>query len=307
MDRIQAMAIYVAVAEAGGFAAAARRLGLSPPSATRAVAELEARLGAKLLHRTTRSVGMTEAGQRYLADCRRILAEIEEVERHAAGIHAAPSGLVTVSASVLFGRMAVAPSLLDLIDRYPALTVNALFVDRVVNISEEAVDVAVRIADLPDSSLQAVRVGETRRVVCAAPAYVAANGLPETPADLAGHATIDFRNASRSGDWAFRRPNGVEIARHAPRFQVNSAEVAIAAAKSGRGLTRVLSYMIAAEVAAGELVLALEAFAPAPAPVHVLHKEPGLTSARVRAVVDHLVSDLRRSPLLAPTRPSASR
>jgi len=298
MDRIQAMTAFVAVADAGGFAAAARRLGLSPPSVTRAVAELETRIGAKLLHRTTRAVSATEAGQRYLEDCRRVLDEITEIERHAAGVHAAPSGLVTVSASVLFGRMAVAPSLLNLLERYPDLAVNAVFLDRVVNIVEEGVDVAVRIADLPDSSFLATRVGETRRIVCAAPAYAEVHGLPEMPDDLARHATIDFINASRSGAWTFHRNGAPETARHRPRFRVNSADVAIAAAKAGKGLTRVLRYMVAADIEAGALVPVLDAFAPPPLPVHVLHKEPGLTSARVRAVVDHLVQDLRRSPLL---------
>lgn len=299
MDRIQAMTVFQAVAETGGFAAAARRLGLSPPTATRAVADLEARLGAKLLHRTTRAVGLTDAGRRYLADCRRILADLAEAERHAAGVHAAPTGEVKVSASVLFGRLAVAPALLDLLDTYPRLTFSALFVDRIVNIAEEDVDVAVRIADLPDSGLQAIRVGEVRRVVCAAPAYLERYGAPAVPADLARHATLDFVNASRSDAWSFRRDGKTETARHRARLTVNAADAAIAAAKAGKGLTRVLSYMVAEDVAAGRLVLVLEDVAPPPAPVHVLHREPGLTSARVRAVVDGLVAALRRSPLLS--------
>ncbi len=298
MDRIQTMSVFVAIAEAGSFAGAARRLGLSPPSATRAVAALEARLGAKLLHRTTRSVHVTDAGARYLADCRRILTELDEIERHVVGTHATPRGRVTVSASVMFGRMAVAPILLDLLERHAELTVNAMFVDRVVNIVEEGVDVAVRIAELPDSSLQAVRVGAVRRVVCASPEYLAANGAPATPADLAAHATIDFVNAGRGDAWGFMAKGKAEVARHRPRLTVNVADAAIAAAKAGKGLTRVLSYMVAADVAAGMLTLVLEGFALAPTPVHVVHKEPGLTSARVRAVVDHLVDALRGSPLL---------
>ncbi|MEQ9121479.1 MAG: LysR family transcriptional regulator [Alphaproteobacteria bacterium] len=298
MDRLQAMAAFVAVADAGGFAAGARHLGLSPPTATRAVAELEARLGAKLLHRTTRSVRTTEAGARYLADCRRLLAEVAEAERQAAGVHGAPRGRVAVGASVLFGRMVVAPALRRLLDRYPGLAIDALFLDRVVNVVEEGVDVAVRIADLPDSGLQAIRVGAVRRVVCAAPAYLAAHGAPAAPEDLADHATVDFLNLDRPGEWAFRRDGRTVVARHRPRLTVNTADVAIAAAKAGEGLTRVLSYMVAEDVAAGRLVQVLEDFALPPVPVHVLHKEPGLTSARVRAVVDGLVSDLRRSPLL---------
>lgn len=298
MDRLEAMTAFVAVAEEASFAAAARKLGRSPPAVTRAVAALEARLGAKLLHRTTRSVATTEAGARFLADCRRLLAELDAAERHAVGLHAAPSGRVLVSASVTFGKLAVAPSLLNLLDKYPDLSVSALFLDRVVNIVEEGVDVAVRIAHLPDSSLQAIHVGRTRRVVCASPGYLDRHGVPATPDELGERATIDFVNLGRSGDWSFQRDGRAETARHAPRFSVNSADAAIAAARAGKGLTRVLAYMIAADLAAGRLALVLEDFAPPPAPVHVLHKEPGMTSAKVRAVVDHLVADLRRNPLI---------
>lgn len=298
MDRIQTMLTFVAVAETGGFAAAARRIGTSPPSATRAVAELETRLGAKLLHRTTRSVGLTEAGARYLADCRRILADLEESDRQAAGVHAAPAGEVRLSASAMLGRMAVAPALLALLDRHPDLSVQALFVDRVVNVAEEAIDVAVRIAELPDSALSAIKVGEVRRVVVAAPAYAARRGLPETPADLASHETIDFVNVSRAPGWTFRQAGRSQTARIRPRFTVNDAAAAIAAAKAGKGLTRVLSYMVADDVAAGRLVTALDDFGPPAVPVQVIHREPGLTSARVRAVVDGLVEALRKNPLL---------
>ena len=141
MDRLQTMSVFVAVAEEAGFAPAARRLNMSPPSVTRAVSELEARLGCRLLHRTTRSVQLTEAGHRYHADCRRILSEIQEADRHAAGIHASPSGTVSVTASVLFGRIVVMPALLDLLERYPELSVSTLFVDRMVHMIDEGIDV----------------------------------------------------------------------------------------------------------------------------------------------------------------------
>lgn len=298
MDRLQAMNAFVGVADAGGFAAAARRLGLSPPSVTRAVAELETRLGAKLLHRTTRSTTLTEAGARYLADCRRLLAEIADVERQAAGAHSTPMGLVRVSASVMFGRMVVAPSIRRLLARHHGLSAEALFLDRVVNIVDEGVDVAVRIAELPDSGLQAIRVGAVRRVVVAAKEYVAEHGAPDAPGDLQAHATIGFVNAERHDAWTFSGPRGAVSVRPRPRFRVNAADAAIAAAIAGEGMTQVLSYMVADDLAAGRLVMLLEDAAPPATPVHVLHKEPGQTSARVRAVVDHLVADLRREPLL---------
>ena len=294
MDRLQTMTVFASVAEEGGFAAAARRLDLSPASVTRAVTALETRLGSRLLHRTTRSVRLTEAGARYLADIRRILAELEEADRHAAGAHAEPRGRVTVSASVLFGRMKVAPVLLDLLDRYPRISVAAIFVDRVVQLLEEGVDIAVRIAELPDSSLSAIRVGSVRRVLCAAPAYLAARGRPRTPADLADHDTIDFVHMTAAGEWSFEDEGRSRRVRPQPRFLANNADSTIAAAMAGRGVTRVLSYMIAPQLAAGTLELVLEDFEPPAVPIHVVHKEAGQTSARVRAVVDGLVEGLRK-------------
>lgn len=302
MDQLQTMSVFVGVADAGGFASAARRLNMSPPSVTRAVSELEGRLGCRLLHRTTRSLHLTEAGQRYLADCRRILAEIEEADRHAAGLHAAPRGLVSVTASAMFGREVLAPILLELLDRYPDITVSSLFVDRVVHLVDEGIDVAVRIAELPDSSLTAVRVGGVRRVLCAAPSYLAARGRPTEPAALAGHDIIDFVNQTPGGEWAFEKDNRQLAFRPASRLRVNAADAAIAAAIAGRGITRVLSYMIAAHVKQGALEIVLPDFEPPVVPVHVVHKEPGQTSARVRALVDHLVQHLKRHPALAAQR-----
>ena len=299
MDQLKAFSIFVAVAEEAGFAPAGRRLGLSPPTVTRAVFELESHLGARLLHRTTRSVTLTEAGARYLEDCRRILSEIEEADRQAAGIHAEPSGLVTVTASVLFGRMVVAPALIRLLDKYQDISLSTLFVDRVVHVVDEGIDVAVRIAELPDSSLTAVRVGAVRRVVCASPDYLERAGRPQTPADLNGHEIMYFSSMSPSREWAFARGGKTQRLAPASRFHTNTADVAINAALAGRGLTRVLSYMVASHVADGTLEIVLEDYEPAIVPVHVVHKEPGHTSARVRAVVDHLVGELRQNPALA--------
>lgn len=298
MDRLQGMAIFVAVAEEGGFAAAARRLDTSPPSVTRAVAELETRLGARLLHRTTRSVTVTGAGERFLADCRRILAEIDEAERHAAGIHAAPSGLVTVTGSVVFGREVLAPVLLALQARYPEIELSALFLDRVVNLQEEGVDIAVRIAELPDSALAAVWVGQVRHVLCAAPDYLAKHGRPETPADLARHDIISFAHETRRGEWVFYHDGKARGMRVPSRLRFNMADPAIAAAIAGRGIARVLSYMIAPHLESGALECVLTRYEPPPVPVHVVHREAGETSARVRAAVDFLVMALRRNRMI---------
>ena len=192
MDRLDSMRVFVAVAEQQGFAAAARRLGLSAPSVTRAVAALEERIGGPLLQRTTRALRLTEAGARYLADCKRILAEIDDAEASAAGSHRDPKGQLGITAPVMFGRMHVAPLLLDFLDRHPLVTARLLLLDRVVDLLEEGLDVALRIAHLPDSALHAVRVGAVRRVVCAAPGYLRRNGVPERPADLASHSAITF-------------------------------------------------------------------------------------------------------------------
>jgi len=296
MDRLQTMAVFVGVAEEAGFAPAARRLKISPPAVTRAVSELEARLGCRLLHRTTRSVSLTEVGERYLADCRRILAEIEEADGHAAGLHASPRGRVSISASVMLGRVVLTPILLDLLDRYPEISLSTLFVDRVVHLIDEGVDVAVRIAELPDSSLTAIRVGSVRRVLCAAPDYLAKRGRPETPSDLKDHEIVDFVNMTPGGEWGFEKEGRARSVRPVSRLQLNTADAAIAAAHAGRGITRLLSYMIVPCLAEGTLELVLEDYEPPAVPIHVVHKEPGRTSARVRAVVDHLVRALREEP-----------
>jgi len=293
MDRFQTMTVFVAVAEEAGFAPAARRLNMSPPSVTRAISTLEERLGVRLIHRTTRSVELSEAGERYLADCRRILAEIDAADRHAAGLHAAPKGSVTVTGPILFGRKVVMPAIFDLLDQYPDITVSTIFVDRVVHLIDEGIDVAVRIADLPDSSLSAIRVGEVRRVVCASPDYLARHGSPNAPADLKHHSTIEHTATIVAGDWTFERDGKREAFRPHPRLRANNGDVAIAAAVAGRGITRVLSYQVARQIQSGELVLVLDQYGPPPVPVHVVHKETGQTSARVRAVVDFLVERIR--------------
>jgi DNA-binding transcriptional LysR family regulator len=178
MDRFQEMQIFATVAQEQGFSAAARRLGLSAASVTRAVAALEQRIGTQLLIRTTRSVHLSEAGQRYLEDCRRILAEVQEAEDSAAGSHAQPRGQLTVTAPVLFGELFVTPLMATYLTQYPDVSINALLVDRVVSMVEEGIDVAVRIGELPDSNQHAIRVGEVRRVICASPAYLARYGRP---------------------------------------------------------------------------------------------------------------------------------
>lgn len=293
MDRLETMRVFTAVAEEGGFAPAARKLGLSPPAVTRGVAALEHRIGTRLFHRTTRIVRLTETGARYLADCKRILAEIDEAEAIAAGDHAEPRGQLAVTASVLFGRMYVAPVLFDFLAAHPHVGIRTLLLDRIVDLIEEGMDVGIRIAHLPDSSLSAIRVGAVRRVVCASPDFLDACGRPGHPADLAGLSTIAFAPGSVRQDWSFRA--GGKVVKIAPAAQlvVNTAEVAIAGAIAGRGLTRVLSYMVGPDVKAGRLEIVLPEFELPPLPIQVVHAEGRWASARVRAFIDFAVERLR--------------
>lgn len=292
------MRIFAAVAEARGFAPAARRLGLSPAAVTRAVAALEDRLGARLLHRTTRVVRLTEAGAHFLADCKRILGEIDEAEAAAAGIHAEPRGQLVVTAPLMFGRLHVAPIVLDFLKRHPRVSAQMLFLDRVADLVEEGIDAAVRIGALPDSSLTATRVGSMRRIVCASPGYLRARGTPRRPADLVDHDAVAFVGITPHREWSFGLEDAREVGAPNVRFEVNSAEVAVAAAAAGYGFTRVLFYQAARELRAGTLRVVLQEFEPPPLPIHVVHAGGRRVSARVRAFVDFAAARLRANKML---------
>jgi DNA-binding transcriptional LysR family regulator len=290
MDQLAAMRVFVAVGETQGFAAAGRRLRLSAPSVTRAIAGLEDHLGARLFHRTTRTVRLTEAGARYLADCRRLLGELDDADASAAGAHAEPRGLLGLTAPIQFGRLHVTPVVLAFLARHPAISVRTVFADRVVDLLDEGLDLAVRIGELPDSSLTAVRVGEVRRVVCAAPRYLRRRGTPRRPADLADHDAITFSAVTATSTWTF---GGGQVVQPHNRLYINTADVAVAAAVAGHGITRLLSYQVADAVAAGQLTVVLEEHEPPVVPIHVVHREGRRTSARVRAFVDFAVPRLR--------------
>ncbi len=298
MDRLHLMTVFVAVAECQGFAAGARKLGLSPAAVTRAVAALEERLGVRLLERSTRHVRVTEAGQRYLDDCRRLLAELDEADDAAAGLNATPRGQLALTAPVLFGRMYVMPAIVDYLGRYPETQVSAVFVDRITNLLEEGLDVAVRIGELPDSGLRALRVGQVRRMICAAPAYVGAHGMPRHPAELAEHTIVASVGASTQPEWRFLEEGAVRGYRMQPRLTVTSNDSAIEAVRRGLGLARLLSYQAAPLLATGELVPVLAGFELPPVPVHIVQHAGRHGAARVRAFVDLLAAQLRGNPVL---------
>jgi len=291
------MSVFARVADAGGFAEAARQLAMSPPAVTRAVAGLEAALGTRLLVRTTRSMKLTETGERYLDDCRRILAELAQAEATASGAYAAPTGVLTLSAPVLFGRMHVLPILTEFLERHPKVTARAIFVDRMTSLVEEGIDVAVRIGHLPDASYAATRVGAVRRVVCGSPGYFARRAAPRAPVDLAEHRVV-VAGAWSARDWRFGRDGDV-VVRVEPALFCSTNDAAIAAAVAGFGLTRVPLYQIQAELASGALALVLEEVEKAPVPIHVAHADRRHAPAKVRAFTDLAVERLRANPAIS--------
>jgi DNA-binding transcriptional LysR family regulator len=289
MDRIDAMQAFIAVADLGGFAPAARKLGLSPSGVTRVIAALEEHLGARLLQRTTRSVALTDAGARYLERVRRILADVEEAEASIKDERTRPSGRLVVSAPVGFGRLHVSPVMSEYLKRYAEVSGELRLADRMINLVEDGVDLAVRIGHLADSSLVARHVGEMRRIVVASPGYLKAHGEPKTPEAIASHQTIQFGGATASPDWRFVRDGNEVRFAPVPRLTTNSADAAIGYAVRGGGLTRVLAYQAADAIRAGRLKILLAKFEPAPLPIHIVYPTSRLLSAKVRTFIDLVV------------------
>lgn len=298
MDRFLQLSAYVAVAEEESFAKAARRLGMSAPAVTRTIAALEQGLGVKLLNRTTRFVRPTDAGLRYLDDARQILAKLQEADEGAAGVNAAPRGHLTLTAPVLFGKMYVMPQLVEYLHTHPEVQISALFLDRVVNMLEEGVEIGVRIGELADSSMRAIRVGAIRRVLCATPEYLAQHGIPQSPADLSKHQIVAATGVGASVEWKFGKAEQAFAQRVKPRLTVTTNDGAISAVKLHAGIARLLSYQVAPELNEGSLKTVLSEFEPAPWPIHIVHREGRGGSTKVRSVVDHLVQGLRAQTAL---------
>ena len=289
MDRIDAMQAFVAVADLAGFAPAARKLGLSPSAVTRLIAALEEHLGARLLQRTTRSLALTDAGARYLERVRRILADVEEAEASIEDERTRPSGRLVVSAPIGFGRLHVSPVMSEYLRRYAEVSGELRLADRMINLVEDGVDLAVRIGHLADSSLVARHVGEMRRIVVASPNYLKAHGEPKTPEAILSHQTIQFGGTAATPDWRFVR-DGKEIrVTPSPRLTTNSSEAGIQYAVRGGGLTRVLAYQAADAIKAGRLKILLAKFEPAPLPIHIVYPTSRLLSAKVRTFIDLVV------------------
>jgi DNA-binding transcriptional LysR family regulator len=289
MDRIDAMQAFVAVADLRGFAPAARKLGVSSSGVTRLVAALEDRLGARLLHRTTRSVALTDAGARYLERARRILADVEEAEGAAESENSLPRGRLAVSAPVGFGRLHVSPVMSEYLKRHPEVSADLRLSDLVTNLVEEGLDVAVRIGHLADSSLVARHVGEMRRVVVASPGYLKAHGEPRAPDAIASHKTIQFGAMSASADWRFVQDGKEVRVAPTPRLTTNSSDAAIEYAAQDGGLTRVLAYQAADAIKSGRLKIVLANFEQPALPIHIVYPTSRLLSAKVRTFIDLVI------------------
>ena len=293
MDRLHELEVFVAVADAGSFAKAGNRLRLSPPAVTRAISALEDRLGARVFNRTTRSLTITEVGQRFLESAKRVLNDLDTAEKEAIGETAVPHGHLTITASVTFGRSALAPVVGDFLNQHPRISVSVLLLDRITNLVEEGIDLAVRIGPLPDSSLIAKRIGTVRRVLVASPAYLAQRGKPQTPADLRLHSMIAFTGLMPNREWRFLDGRSGNSVSFMPRLEINDAVSSIAAAETGDGITIALSYMVAEKINEGRLVTVLDEFTPPAVPVSLVYPQSRLISPKVRTFVDFATPRLR--------------
>jgi DNA-binding transcriptional LysR family regulator len=293
VDRLDAMSVLVAVVEAGSLSAAARRLGMPLATVSRKVSELESHLKARLLNRSTRRLDLTDAGSAYLDACRRILGDVGDAERAAAGEYSAPQGELVITAPIVFGRLHVLPIVTEFLLAYPAVSVRLLLGDRISHLLDEHLDLALRIGALPDSRFKATSVGSLRRVVCASPGYLSSRGTPRSPSDLSTHDCITFDAVEAADRWSFGGGKDETPVPIRSRLVVNSAEAAVDAARCGLGVTRLLSYQIDAPRRAGELVVVLEAFEPPPIPIHLVFGAQQRVALKLRAFLDYAAPRLR--------------
>jgi DNA-binding transcriptional LysR family regulator len=300
MDRLEAMSTFVAVVEAGGFSAASRRLGTPLTTVSRKVADLEDHLRARLLTRTTRKVVLTDTGQMFFLRCRRLLDELGESERLASGEYQAPRGGLTIAAPLALGRLHLAPVIADFLAAYPEIDVDLRLSDKIVNLVEDSIDVAVRVGQLPDSGLKALKVGSIRHVVCASPSYLARRGTPSKPSDLGSHHCVTFTGLEGAREWTFRAGRKVERLTVRSRLAANTAEAAADAASAGTGITRLLCYQVSDAVLDGRLKLLLRKFEPLPLPVSLVSPQARLMPQKLRAFMDFVAPRLKARLIFDP-------
>jgi DNA-binding transcriptional LysR family regulator len=287
-DRVVAMQTFVRVVDGGSLSAAARALGKSLAAVSRTVSQLEERLGVQLLHRSTRKLTLTESGTVFYESARRILSEIDEAELALVGSAAAPRGMLTVTAPLLFGRLHVAPVIVEMLEKHPQVSANLMLVDRNVSLVEEGIDVAVRIGRLDDSALVARALGEVPRVVCAAPAYLRRHGAPKAPEDLRKHECLRFGGLTPGREWTFQRDGKAVRVAVGGRFDCNVGEPVIEAARAGAGVVMALGYQVAEDLTSGRLVRLLRKFEPPPLPISAVYHSPRLMAGQVRTFLDLL-------------------
>ncbi len=279
---------FVRIADGGSLSAAARATGRSLPAISRSLVQLEADLGVRLLHRTTRRIHLTDAGVQYLERCRRILAEVDDANASVSNLDRSLAGPITLTAPILFGQLHIAPVVTEFLGLHPEVSASLMLSDALSNIVEEGIDLAVRIGRLQDSGLVARKLGEVRRVVCAAPAYLKRRGTPKTPKDLANHSCLQFGALSPTPYWEFHEAGKPRQVRVQGNFSSNQGAPVIEAARAGLGIVFLLSYQVQELVAKGELRVVLQAYEAPPIPVSVILPSGRLQPARVRALADFL-------------------
>ena len=294
MDRLEAMSTFLTVVEQGSLSAAARRMKTPLTTVSRKVSELESHLRTKLFKRSSRQLVLTDAGTSYLAACKRILADVTEAERTATGEYTAPTGELAVTTPVGLGRVILMPIIVDFLNTYPDIKVRMIPTNQMLNLAQEQIDVAVRIGELPDSSLVAVRLGMTRRVFCASPAYLAARGTPRTPEDLVGHDCISLIGFSQPDVWTVVRDAATIAAPVNTRLVVGSSESAYAAARAGLGITIAFAYQLAAASEEGALTTVLDEFQPPAVPVNLVYVADRFLPIKIRAFLDFAAPPLKR-------------
>jgi DNA-binding transcriptional LysR family regulator len=293
MDRIEAMSTLLAVVEAGSLSAASRKLRVPLTSVSRRISELEVHLKTQLLNRSSRRVTLTDAAQSYIQACRRILDELDEAERVVSGEYRAPQGELTVTASLVLGRVHVVPVAAAFLKAYPDILLRLRLSDRVVSLQEEHVDLGIRTGPLPDSGIVARRIGSVRRILCASPEYLASRGRPETPQDITAHDCVTFTGFTHTESWEFQNGTSSALVPIRSRLQVDAAEAVVEAALAGAGIARLFSFHVAEAVKGGRLSLLLQEFEPPPLPVNLIYLGGGLLPLKVRAFLDFAAPRLK--------------
>jgi DNA-binding transcriptional LysR family regulator len=298
MDKLEAMRVFIEVAESKSFVAASRKLGLSAPAVTRSIAQLEKVLGVRLFNRTTRHVRATDSGIRFYEDARKILEDVDQAMAAASGSYAEPKGVLSITAPVLFGQMHITPILTEYLQQNPLVTVKAVFYDRIGNLLDEGLDVAIRIGHLKDSSIYATPVGSVQRLLCASPTYLKKYGMPLHPSELINHEIIQASAVESSTTWQFESSTGKESVKVNPRLHCSHNGAAITAARQGFGITRLMSYQIGEDLKNGSLTRILSDYETRSLPVSVVHLEGRQANAKIRSFIDLATARLRVNPYI---------